>query len=756
MIKIYRGASPRYLNSITIKNYRILASKFYSSPIKQRRQSKLLFSQASLNKIKADVKSQFSDKCAYCESKISKELRGEIDHFRPRNGAKDFKGFSEDHYWWLAYEWGNLYLTCEDCGRFKQSWFPVDSQRAEPGTSYEQVIREKNLLIDPCNDWPDEHLTFNKSGLAIAVTVKGDTTIQLLNLNRVDLIEKRKRAGRELLKILTEFRNMNTPRTSPGKRSILIKIAAFLKNKTGIEYAGLKRAILLNYLENNQDFFRDLVQFFRPAFKSDCWAKIKNFYSLPENQVKQTTKKISSKTSVRSISADKNKALKSIQAVVSGPLLSSKKSAAITKIFLERIEIKNFKAITNLKLNFPKTSAESESNVSVIEEPWLMMLGENGVGKSSFLQAIVLALMGEKYIEKLRLKPRQLLNNSSDAKEGFIKIYRYGSKTPFSIHFTATKITSSHLYCPTFLLAYGSTRMPYTKILRTESSLHNIRARNLFYPETALTNPSQWLLKLNNDAKKNKEKRKLFDWVGRALKDLLLLSGNEKIVVEGKEIKIRYSPKNADLVETLSDGYKSVFTVAIDIMRTMLKDNSTLETAQGIVLIDEIGTHLHPRWKMQAVVRLRRVFPKLQFIVTTHDPLCLRGLKVGEIAVVSKNESRKISVMTELPDPSGLNAEQLLGSQFFGLDSTYSGSDEELFNEYYYLMSRKKLSEKEQKRKDELYLFVKDKMQIGNTEYEVLLNEVIHRELAASKFIKPKSMITLKKETMNKINNLWT
>ncbi len=102
----------------------------------------------------------------------------------------------------------------------------------------------------------------------------------------------------------------------------------------------------------------------------------------------------------------------------------------------------------------------------------------------------------------------------------------------------------------------------------------------------------------------------------------------------------------------------------------MLKRWESLEYASGIVIIDEIETHLHPRWKMQIVGAFRRAMPGVQFIFTTHDPLCLRGMFDGEVHVLKRDEIYSITEEEDLPGFQGLRTEQLLTSEYFGLLST--------------------------------------------------------------------------------------
>lgn len=121
------------------------------------------------------------------------------------------------------------------------------------------------------------------------------------------------------------------------------------------------------------------------------------------------------------------------------------------------------------------------------------------------------------------------------------------------------------------------------------------------------------------------------------------------------------------------------------ILRGLVEENGTEElttfaASRGVVLIDEIEAHLHPRWKVQVMTSLRRTLPGMTFIVTTHDPLCLRGMAEGEVVVLQRVSSADAGVqsalpvtierMTGLPDASDLRIEQLLTSDFFQLFST--------------------------------------------------------------------------------------
>ena len=106
------------------------------------------------------------------------------------------------------------------------------------------------------------------------------------------------------------------------------------------------------------------------------------------------------------------------------------------------------------------------------------------------------------------------------------------------------------------------------------------------------------------------------------------------------------------------------------------------------MLIDELGAHLHPRWRMRIVPSLRQVFPRVQFLTSTHDPLCLRGLGDGEVVVVKRDPDGEVVAVTDLPSVAGLRVDQLLTSEHFGLNSTIDPELDSLFAEYYLLKAK--------------------------------------------------------------------
>ncbi len=86
----------------------------------------------------------------------------------------------------------------------------------------------------------------------------------------------------------------------------------------------------------------------------------------------------------------------------------------------------------------------------------------------------------------------------------------------------------------------------------------------------------------------------------------------------------------------LSDGYRNLIGMVADIayrcitLNPQLKEDAITE-AEGVVLIDEVGLHLHPKWQRKVVEDLKRAFPKIQFIATTHSPFIVQSLNSSEV-----------------------------------------------------------------------------------------------------------------------------
>lgn len=96
-------------------------------------------------------------------------------------------------------------------------------------------------------------------------------------------------------------------------------------------------------------------------------------------------------------------------------------------------------------------------------------------------------------------------------------------------------------------------------------------------------------------------------------------------------------------IASLSAGYLSLITIVMDMARRMAELNPHLDNplaAAGIVLIDEIDLHLHPRWQQTVITALEETFPKVQFILTTHSPQIITTVDAENIRILTSRKGK--------------------------------------------------------------------------------------------------------------------
>lgn len=95
------------------------------------------------------------------------------------------------------------------------------------------------------------------------------------------------------------------------------------------------------------------------------------------------------------------------------------------------------------------------------------------------------------------------------------------------------------------------------------------------------------------------------------------------------------------IVDQLSSGERMLFGLVGDLARRLVVANPGADEplkGSGVVLIDEIDLHLHPRWQRLVLFKLRNIFPNVQFIVTTHSPQVLQYVKPEHIILLDNGQ----------------------------------------------------------------------------------------------------------------------
>ena len=133
-------------------------------------------------------------KCCYCESNFRATSYGAVEHFRPKRAVKQDKGQRMEYpgYFWLAYKWSNLLVSCEVCNTtYKGNLFPLEDDTKRARSHRDNLGAERPLFIDPAGEDPRQHIRFRRAEV-VDLTERGRVTIQGLGLGRNELEETRR------------------------------------------------------------------------------------------------------------------------------------------------------------------------------------------------------------------------------------------------------------------------------------------------------------------------------------------------------------------------------------------------------------------------------------------------------------------------------------------------------------------------------------------------------------------------------------
>jgi uncharacterized protein (TIGR02646 family) len=182
-------------------------------------------------------------KCCFCEAKITHISYGDVEHFRPKAGYRQHPDdpLGRPGYYWLAYEWPNLYLSCQMCNqRFKRNTFPLRDAGLRCRNHRMDLAQEEPLFLDPGAVDPEDHIEFAaEQPIAKNGSPRGLATIEALGLRREPLRERRF----DRYKILTTLQEVARllPEDPLGRKALSILSEAQLD---GAEYASMARSAL--------------------------------------------------------------------------------------------------------------------------------------------------------------------------------------------------------------------------------------------------------------------------------------------------------------------------------------------------------------------------------------------------------------------------------------------------------------------------------------------------------------------------------
>lgn len=361
---------------------------------------------------------------------------------------------------------------------------------------------------------------------------------------------------------------------------------------------------------------------------------------------------------------------------------------------------------------------------------WTVFTGDNGSGKSTLLKAIAVCLTGKDTARALQPSFQRWIRHDTSAAESSIELVitrvdsddelKESGKSP-STDFPAKivlknggKETTLHADVPTsvknrktyqtpdrtiwsseangwFSCGYGPFRRVFgasPEAVQQMVTPSTARFATMFQEAASLAEADRWLRDLKYKELENKRaEREQLDILLQILKDDLMpnqlnvarVDSDGLWLVDRNGVELAWSE--------MSDGYRAALALLTDIVRHLMNaygvDGLTAQDDQGrlfikrsgVVLIDEIDAHLHPEWQRVIGFWLKRHFPNVQFLVTTHSPIICQAADPNGLFVLPEPGSGALprplddqeyrKVIASRPDT-------ILLSSAFGLENTRS------------------------------------------------------------------------------------
>ncbi len=331
---------------------------------------------------------------------------------------------------------------------------------------------------------------------------------------------------------------------------------------------------------------------------------------------------------------------------------------------LKNIEIQNFGPIKNVAiLNIP------------LKTKWIYLTGENGSGKTSVLKAIATGLCQNN-------DKNEPIASRHDYGEYEIRVQLHTENndlspvivTPNSQVFDKKILTKGFAcYGPIRIVTDGASDIG---IINDSLDDHDKATFGLF-------NPIGVLKDLSGDYPFHTKAKYQELYRDVLISNLLLILPNIFNIEEDRKGKLLFfeSSHNTEGLkkgmpfEKLPSGTRSFVSLIMDLLIRLNKqqpDISDLADYTGVVLIDEIDIHLHPKLQLELINQLSDTFPKLQFIVSTHSPIPLLGAPQNAVVCVVKIDRLKGTFVERVDDKIYLEEllpNTILTSPIFGMDN---------------------------------------------------------------------------------------
>jgi len=395
---------------------------------------------------------------------------------------------------------------------------------------------------------------------------------------------------------------------------------------------------------------------------------------------------------------------------------------------------------------------------------WTILLGENGVGKTTLLQCLGAISPRESFIHRQELGRKAVAPRySSDTKmwlewhpfrreRDFFQIRgniltgiklneKQAISTVREFKLSATRDQSKstaedyEVVSDGACFGYGAARrMGQTSL--SDTIVFDPLA-SLFSESVALRNAEEWLLQADYAASKPSQSqgraKKRLDRIQHVLTksnllpevtDLRFVSPSEAQLNPRVEFKTPYGWVS---IKDLGLGYRTLITWMVDFAVRLfeLYPHSSNPLAEpAIVLVDEIDLHLHPKWQYELINHLTKLFPNTQFIATAHSPLVVQAAANANI-VLLKREGDHVTIDNDPRSVRGLRIDQIY-TTLFGLEGSRGPQIDPLLAERNKILSKGRVTKKDRQRLKELETEI-GPLPFGETPTDIEAMDIIRR-----------------------------
>ena len=425
-------------------------------------------------------------------------------------------------------------------------------------------------------------------------------------------------------------------------------------------------------------------------------------------------------------------------------------------MYIDKVTLKNIRGFENLEFNLCRGNGKYAG--------WTVFTGDNGAGKSTLLKAIAVALTGRDVARSLQPSFHRWIREGAGEQEAKIELMILPEKGVDE--FSAKGGTAYKKFPATVILKNGgkdtSVELPTnsgTKTTLVQRGLWSAAARGwfscgygpfrrvfgasqeatrlmvsptterfvtMFQEAASLYEVDQWLRNLSHKSWEGRtpESRQQLDLLLEILRDDLMPNQItvDRVDSDGLWLKDRNGLQLA--WGEMSDGYRAALALLADILRHLIAaygvdgmaergDDGKLRIVRsGVVMIDEIDAHLHPEWQREIGFWLKRHFPNIQFLVTTHSPIICQAADENGLFVLPEpgsDDAPRALTTDEYKKVISSRPDTILLTPAFGLQNTRSPRAVEGRAEYAKLMAKKragaKLTKDEQGKAAQLEMF---------------------------------------------------